>query len=75
MLGYKSLVVTNENSPGWDVGQHDELLLVEVKGSNTIPLCQQAMKQNELEKHEQEERITTSKDKAMYGQYLREMVG
>ncbi|XP_063592543.1 uncharacterized protein LOC134769733 [Penaeus indicus] len=75
LIGCKSCVVTEENSLGWYVRNHDEPLLVAVKGSNTIPLCQESMKPNEFKELKQEDRINTWKDKAMHGQYLREMEG
>ena len=75
LIGCKSCVVTEENSLGWYVRNHDEPLLIAVKDSNTIPLCQESMKPNEFKKLKQEERINTWKDKAMHGQYRREMEG
>ena len=75
LIGCKSCVVTEENSLGWYVRNHDEPLLIAVKDSNTIPLCQESMKPNEFKKLKQKERINTWKDKAMHGQYLREMEG
>ncbi|XP_063598714.1 uncharacterized protein LOC134775182 [Penaeus indicus] len=73
LIGCKSCVVTEENSLGWYVRNHDEPLLVAVNGSNTIPLCQESMKPNKFKELKQEERFNTWKDKAMHGQYLREM--
>ena len=75
LIGCKSCVVTEENSLGWYVRNHDEPLLIAVKDSNTIPLCQESMKPNEFKKLKQKERINTWKDKAMHGQYLREKEG
>ena len=75
LIGCKSCVITEENSLGWYVRNHDEPLLIAVKDSNTIPLCQESMKPNEFKKLKQKERINTWKDKAMHGQYLREMEG
>ena len=48
LIGCKSWVVTGENSLGWYVRNHDEPLLIAVKDSNTIPLCQESMKPNEF---------------------------
>ena len=75
LIGCKSCVVTEEHSLGCYVRNHDEPLLVAVKDSNTIPGCQESMKPNEFKKLKQEERINTWKDKAMFGQYLRELEG
>ena len=63
LIGCKSCVVTEENSLGWYVRNHDEPLLIAVKDSNTIPLCQESMKPNEFKKLKQKERINTWKDK------------
>ena len=68
LIGCKSCVVTEENSLGWYIRNHDEPLLIAVKDSNTIPLCQESMKPNEFKKLKQKERINTWKDKAMHGQ-------
>ena len=53
LVGCKSCVITEENSLGWYVRNHDEPLLIAFKDSNKIPLCQESMKPSDFKKLKQ----------------------
>ena len=75
MIECKNCVITEENSLGWYVKNHVEQLFTAVRNSNTIPNCEESMKPEELRNLKQNESIIAWKNKAMHGQYLKEMDG
>ena len=75
LIDCKNCVATEENNLGWYVKNHVEPLLVALKESNTISGCEESMKPEEFKSLKQNERINAWKNKAMHGQYLREMDG
>ena len=75
LIDCKNCFVTGGSSLGWYVKNHIETLLVAVKESNTIPACEESVKPKEFKNLKQNERIITRKNKAMHGQYLREIDG
>lgn len=72
--GCKICVANEESSLGWYVKSHIEPLIVALRPRNTIPSLN-ATHPNELKKHDEKQRMNNWQEKAMYGQYLREMEG
>lgn len=73
LIGCKSFVITEENSLGWYVTNYVEPLFAAVRDINTLPGGVNSINPKEFKQIKQEERLKSWMDKAMHGQYLREM--
>ena len=70
LIGCKMCVKAEENSLGWYVRNHIELLIAAVRISNTGP-SENSTQPKEFKQQDNEQRLNNSRGKAMYGKYVR----